>query len=52
MKKIIYAGIMAFSLLTMVACETQSDRDGDPSKDAAHKRNNRSDYAEEAQSSN
>ncbi|QNF35108.1 hypothetical protein HUW51_21180 [Adhaeribacter swui] len=51
MKKFIYAGFLALTFLTLQSCETQSDRDNDPMKDAAHKRNNRSDYAEEAQAS-
>ncbi|WP_262512335.1 hypothetical protein [Adhaeribacter arboris] len=42
---------MVLTLVSIQACETQSDRDNDPSKDAAHKRNHRSEYAEEAQES-
>lgn len=51
MKKFIYAGLMAITFVTLQSCETQSDRDNDPSKDAAHKRNNRYEYAEKAQES-
>ncbi len=51
MKKLIYAGMLALTLFSIQACETQSDRDGDPNKDAAHKRNNRADYAEAAKES-
>ncbi len=51
MKKLIYAGILALTFISVTACETQSDRDNDPAKDAAHKRNNRADYAEAAQES-
>jgi hypothetical protein len=52
MKRIIYAGIMAFTFISLQACETQSERASDSNKDAAHKRNNRADYAEKAQQSN
>lgn len=51
MKKFIYAGLMALTFISIQGCETQSDREGDPAKDAAHKRNNRADYAEKAQES-
>ena len=51
MRKFIYAGLMALTFLTLQSCETQSDRDNDPNKDAAHKRNHREDYAEKAQES-
>lgn len=52
MKKIIYAGLMALTFISLQACgETQTDRENDYNKDAAHKRNNRSEYAEEAQES-
>lgn len=51
MRKIIYAGIIALTFISLQGCETQSDRDQDPAIDAAHKRNHRSDYAEEAQES-
>ena len=51
MRRLIYAGMLALTFLTLPACETQSDRDGDPAKDAAHKRNNRADYAEKTQES-
>lgn len=52
MKKMIYAGIMAFTFIFLQGCETQSQRDSDVNKDAAHKRNNRADYAEKTQQSN
>ncbi|QMU28456.1 hypothetical protein [Adhaeribacter radiodurans] len=51
MKKLIYAGVLALTLISIQACETQSDREGDPNKDAAHKRNHRGEYAEKAQES-
>ncbi len=51
MKKFIYAGVLALTLISIQACETQSDRDNDPNKDAAHKRNHRAEYAEKAQES-
>ncbi|RDC63114.1 hypothetical protein [Adhaeribacter pallidiroseus] len=51
MRKLIYAGMLALTFLSLQACEMQSDRDNDPAKDAAHKRNHRADYAEKAQES-
>lgn len=52
MKKLIYAGFLAFTLLSVAGCgTTASERGASPDLDAAHKRNNRADYAEETQKS-